>query len=129
MTGDDERGHNGLGEGDDFARRLERARAEREGAERTRDSFAERESKSAMGFAFRVGIELVSALVVGVGIGYLLDRWLGTAPWLLIVFFFIGAGAGMMNVYRTVSGMGYAVGYRAARQGDKPTDGRRPRGE
>ena len=70
------------------------------------------EGGSALGMAWRVGLELVSALVVGVAIGYLLDRWLGTKPWLLILFFVLGAAAGMLNVYRTMSGLGGAVGYR-----------------
>lgn len=61
--------------------------------------------------AFEVSGHLVAGLLVGGGIGYLLDQWLGTAPWLLIVFFFMGAGAGMINVYRTVSGIGMAMGY------------------
>jgi ATP synthase protein I len=52
------------------------------------------------GIGFRAGVELVSALVVGVGIGWLLDRWLGTWPWLFLLFFVIGSAAGMMNVYR-----------------------------
>jgi ATP synthase protein I len=65
-----------------------------------------------LGFALRIGIELVAALAVGVGIGFLLDRWLGTAPWLMVVFFFLGSAAGFLNVYRAVSGYGYAAGYR-----------------
>lgn len=67
-----------------------------------------------MGLAFRIGIELVAALVVGVGIGWLLDVWLDTKPWLMVVFFFLGAGAGILNVYRTVSSYGLAGGYRKA---------------
>jgi len=51
---------------------------------------------------------LVAALIVGVGIGLLLDRWLGTTPWFLIVFFLLGAAAGILNVYRAASGMGLA---------------------
>jgi ATP synthase protein I len=39
-------------------------------------------------------------LVVGGGIGWLLDRWLGTSPLLLILFFLVGAAAGMYNVVR-----------------------------
>lgn len=65
-------------------------------------------SGSALGFAFRIGVELVSALVVGVGIGWLLDYWLGTQPWLLLLFFVLGAAAGIMNVYRAVEQMGNA---------------------
>lgn len=55
-----------------------------------------------MGLAFRIGVELVAGLVVGGGIGWLLDRWLNTGPLLLIVFFFLGAAAGMLNVWRAV---------------------------
>ena len=68
---------------------------------------------SGFGAALRIGVELVAALGVGVGIGLLLDRWLGTAPWFLIVFFFLGAAAGILNVYRAASGFGLAVGYKA----------------
>lgn len=64
-----------------------------------------------IGLALRIGTELVAGVVVGVAIGLGLDWWLGTRPWLMIVFFFLGAGAGIVNVYRTMSGLGYAVGY------------------
>lgn len=67
---------------------------------------------SALGMAFRIGVELVAALIVGVGIGLLIDYWLGTAPWGLVAFFFLGAGAGVLNVYRAVAGYGLAVGYK-----------------
>jgi ATP synthase protein I len=66
------------------------------------------------GQAMRVGLELVSGLAVGVGIGWLLDEWLGTRPWLMVLFFFLGAGAGMLNVYRSVAKLGYGVGYGGA---------------
>jgi len=66
---------------------------------------------NALGLAFRIGVELVSALAIGVGIGWLLDSWLGTKPWLMLVFILLGGGAGVLNVYRVASGFGYAVGY------------------
>jgi len=66
---------------------------------------------SGLGLAFRIGSELVAALVVGVGIGLLLDKWLGTGPWFLIAFFFLGAAAGLLNVYRAASNIGLAPGY------------------
>jgi ATP synthase protein I len=66
---------------------------------------------SGVGFALRIGVELVAALVVGGGIGLLLDRWLGTTPWLMLVFFLIGAAAGFVNVYRVMTGMSQSVGY------------------
>jgi ATP synthase protein I len=69
-------------------------------------------SKKSIGLAFRIGIEMVAAMIVGVGGGMLIDRWLGTTPWGLIGMFFLGAGAGIVNVYRAVNGIGYAPGYR-----------------
>lgn len=67
--------------------------------------------KGVLAIAFRIGTELVAAMIVGVGGGYLLDRWLGTAPWGLIVMFFLGAAAGILNVYRAVTGLGLSAGY------------------
>ena len=58
-----------------------------------------REAKP-LGVAMRISVELAAGLVVGGGIGYFLDRWLGTGPWLMIVFFFFGAAAGIRNVMR-----------------------------
>lgn len=66
---------------------------------------------SALGLAFRVAVELVSALAVGLGIGWLLDAWLETKPWLMILFIVLGGAAGVLNVYRMASGYGYAAGY------------------
>ena len=55
---------------------------------------------SALGIGLRVGVELVSALVVAVGIGWALDHWLHTMPLFLIVFLFLGGAAGVLNVWR-----------------------------
>ena len=55
---------------------------------------------SPMGIGVRVGVELVSALVVGLAIGFALDWWLGTKPWFLIVFILLGGAAGVANVWR-----------------------------
>ena len=60
---------------------------------------------SFMGSAFRLGTELVAAVVVGTIIGFILDTWFGTKPWLIIIFFFLGAAAGMLNVFRTANRM------------------------
>ena len=79
---------------------------------------------SALGLAFRVGVELVSALAIGVAIGWLLDQWLGTRPWLMLVFIFLGGAAGILNVYRMARGFGYAVGYQREENSgdDEPPD-------
>ena len=60
---------------------------------------------SFMGNAFKLGTELVAAVVVGTIIGFILDNWFDTKPWLIIIFFFIGSAAGMLNVIRTAKRM------------------------
>ncbi len=60
---------------------------------------------SFMGSAFKLGTELVAAVVVGTIIGFILDNWFDTKPWLIIIFFFLGAAAGMLNVIRTANRM------------------------
>ncbi|MEA2780672.1 MAG: synthase protein [Rhodospirillaceae bacterium] len=84
---------------DDLDARLRRLR-ERTPKEDPAVSGGSSPSKTAAGFAFRVGIELMAALLVGGGIGWLLDHWLGTMPLFLLIFFFLGAGAGLLNVFR-----------------------------
>ena len=58
-----------------------------------------------MGSAFRLGTELVAAVVVGTIIGFILDNWFDTKPWFIITFFFIGVIAGIMNVIRVAKNM------------------------
>ena len=63
------------------------------------------ESKSSMGTAFKMSTELVSAVVVGTIIGFILDNWFGTKPWLILIFFFVGVIAGIMNVFKSAKKM------------------------
>jgi len=103
-----------------------RLRAARDGAER---SSGKREPDNAstsplVGMAMRAGVELVAGVGVGTAAGYGLDKWLDTSPWLLIVFFLVGAAAGMLNAYRAVSGLGMALGYRRGTDEDAPGNGR-----
>src|SRR3546814_17535331 len=58
-----------------------------------------------MGYAFLIGVELVAERVVGGGIGWLLDKLFGTLPLFLILFFFLGSAAGILNVYRAARQM------------------------
>ena len=58
-----------------------------------------------MGNAFKLGTELVAAVAVGTIIGFILDTWFDTKPWLIIIFFFLGAAAGMLNVIRAANKM------------------------
>ena len=60
---------------------------------------------SFLGNAFKLGTELVAAVAVGTIIGFILDSWFDTKPWLIIIFFFLGAAAGMSNVIRTANRM------------------------
>jgi len=60
---------------------------------------------SFMGNAFKLGTELVAAVAVGTIIGFILDSWFGTKPWLIITFFFLGAAAGILNVIRAAKRM------------------------
>ena len=52
------------------------------------------------GEPLQAGIEIVAGVGFGVLLGWALDRWLGTKPLLLIVFFMLGAAAGALNAYR-----------------------------
>ncbi len=60
---------------------------------------------SFMGSAFKLGTELVAAVAVGTIIGFILDSWFDTKPWLIIIFFFLGTAAGMLNVFRAAKRM------------------------
>ena len=60
---------------------------------------------SFMGSAFKLGTELVASVAVGTIIGFILDSWFDTKPWLIIIFFFLGAAAGMSNVIKTANRM------------------------
>ena len=61
--------------------------------------------KSSFGKAFQLSTELVSAVLVATIIGFILDNWFDTKPWLIIIFFFIGVAAGIMNVIRSAKKM------------------------
>ena len=104
---------------DDFDARLRRIQAERQPPASAATPSVDTPGQG-MGVAFRIGTELVAALGIGVGTGLLLDHWLGTTPWLLIAFIFIGGAAGMLNVYRLVNSMTVAV---------TPSDGANAAGE
>ena len=60
---------------------------------------------SYMGSAFKLGTELIAAVAVGTIIGFILDSWFDTKPWLIIIFFFLGTAAGILNVIRTANRM------------------------
>jgi ATP synthase protein I len=63
------------------------------------------ENPSSIGTAFKMSTELVSAVAVGTIIGFILDKTFGTKPWLILIFFFIGVVAGIMNVIKSAKKM------------------------
>ena len=63
------------------------------------------QNSSSIGAAFKLSTELVSAVAVGTIIGFILDKTFGTKPWLIIIFFFIGVIAGIVNVIKSAKNM------------------------
>ena len=96
---------------EDLDERLRKARGEQD----------EREPKPSrsrpIGQALRLATEMASALFVGAVLGWFLDKWLGTRPWLLLLFLVLGMAAGMLNAYRT------AMRMQDAGDGDDEKDG------
>jgi len=60
---------------------------------------------SNLGVAFKMSTELVAAVFVGTIIGFILDGWFGTKPWLILIFFLAGVIAGIMNVIKSAKKM------------------------
>ena len=60
---------------------------------------------SSLGIALKLSTELVAAVLVGTIIGFILDSWFDSKPWLIIIFFFIGVVAGITNVFRSAKNM------------------------
>ena len=63
------------------------------------------QQQASIGTAFKLSTELVSAVAVGTIIGFILDNWFGTKPWLILIFFFVGIVAGILNVIRSAKKM------------------------
>ncbi len=59
----------------------------------------------------RLATELLAGLLIGAGVGWTIDTWLGTTPWFLVLFFLLGGVAGILNLWRVVSGKGLKIGY------------------
>lgn len=71
-------------------------------AETTNSPPPKQKKQSGAGFGFKISTEIIAALVVGLGIGLIVDKYLGTKPFGLIIFFIFGAIAGFLNVYRVM---------------------------
>ena len=86
---------------DQFKTRLEIAK--NKVSKRLKDS--KDTSSSKLGIAFKMSTEMVATVVVGTIIGFILDNWFGTKPWLILIFFFVGVVAGILNVIRSAKDM------------------------
>jgi ATP synthase protein I len=80
-------------------------RLARNQAAQSSDGPAENRATTASGYArgFRLSSELVAGVVVGAGLGLLIDHWLSTSPWGLVVFLLLGFAAGVLNIARSAA--------------------------
>jgi ATP synthase protein I len=105
-----EPGHNSMSDrnkppsSDELGDRISKARRHA-GLEDDDEADDQRLSGAAMGAAWRMSIEIVVALFVCTGIGWALDKWFGTKPWLMLAFLVLGAAAGINNAVRTAMRM------------------------
>ena len=82
-----------------FDDRLRAARSRED--ERVTREMATAPEKPGVGAAMRIAVEMISALLVSGGIGWFLDDWLGTRPWVMLAMLLLGCGIGLRNTYRT----------------------------
>ena len=86
---------------DQFKTRLEIAKTKIS----EKNLYTDKEPPSSIGTAFKLSTELVSAVAVGTIIGFILDKTFGTKPWLILIFFFVGVIAGIVNVFKSAKNM------------------------
>ena len=86
---------------DDFKTRLKIAKSKLEKNNLKNNG----EKATFVGNAFKLGTELVAAVVVGTIIGFILDNWFDTKPVLIIIFFLFGSAAGIVNVIKAAKRM------------------------
>ncbi len=81
---------------------LEELNKKMENINNQKDGFKKIKKENGAGFGFKISTEIIAALVVGVGIGLIVDNYFDTKPIGLIIFFIFGALAGFLNVYRVM---------------------------
>ena len=91
----------------DLASRIASAKRDR-AVEDNRASRDASPGMSGMARGLRIGTEFIAAILVGTGIGYLIDLGLGTSPWAMLIMFLVGFAAGILNVTRVVAQMNAA---------------------
>ena len=70
-----------------------------------RSQSSEDSQSSKLGIAFKMSTEMVATVLVGTIIGFILDNWFGTKPWLILIFFLVGVVTGILNVIRSAKNM------------------------
>lgn len=85
---------------------LDKVSAERRADEKASKVPDRTSSAAGMTLAFRLGSEFVAGVLVGAGLGWVIDRFLGIAPWGMIVFMLLGFGAGIANMMRAAGETG-----------------------
>lgn len=111
-----------------YDERLERLRAKLDAGrkadvEEQQNQEDSAEAKKGMAQAFRLSSEFIAGIVVGAGIGYLIDAVFGTSPWGLIIFLLLGFCAAVVNVLRA-AGMMAKGSYETLKPGDSDADER-----
>jgi len=86
---------------DSFKTRLEIAKSKL----LKKNLYKDNKPPSSIGTAFKMSTELVAAVAVGTIIGFILDKTFGTKPWLILIFFFVGVIAGIVNVFKSAKSM------------------------
>ena len=87
-----------MSENHDFKNRLKIAKEKLKNSTKNSDN---NRNNSPLGSAFKLSTDLVAHVAVGTIIGFILDSWFDTKPWLIIIFFFLGSVAGILNVIKT----------------------------
>ena len=84
-------------------RDLDKLEARLEAAKARHEPQARQAASSALAQGTRHAFEIAATTMVGGGIGWLLDRWLETGPWMLLLFLFLGITAGFWNLLKAVN--------------------------
>lgn len=109
---------------EDLGARIARERQKAGLDEQEKDADAKRVG-SGLGMAWRLSVEFVTATVVATALGWALDRWLGTTPWLMLLMLVLGGAAGMRNMVRAANRMDAEAAKSGARGADGTDGGRR----
>ena len=83
-------------------RKLENLKQKLDKLQSSKTDQKHKHKETGAGFGFKISTEIIAALVVGVGIGLIVDNYFNTKPFGLIIFFILGALAGFLNVYRVM---------------------------